>query len=192
MSENGEAMNQEWSIEKIVQTANEYAFQKPLVVNNLRAIIVEAMLSLTLSPDWRWCSQDWSGWDFEHSDGTKLEVKQSAARQTWSPPKRPQDRTFDIAPRTGYYEGSSWKTVTPRRFADVYVFGFHPLLGGDADHRDAAQWEFYTLAERQLPKDRRTLTLRMLRTMTGALKFSELRDSIELLRKTRTDDQKII
>jgi len=45
----------------------------------------------------------WSGWDFERiRDKSRLEVKQSAARQAWSVPRNLRTRgTFDIAARTG-------------------------------------------------------------------------------------------
>ena len=68
--------------EAIIATAPKYTFGKPLVSNNFRTIIVEAILHHVLEPDWRWCWQDWGPWDFEHTDGTRLEVKQSAAKQS--------------------------------------------------------------------------------------------------------------
>ena len=39
-----------------------------------------------------------------HREGSRLEIKQSAAQQTWSGARQLVTRgAFDIAPRTGYY-----------------------------------------------------------------------------------------
>src|ERR1700753_2114891 len=91
-------------ISEVQRIAAESAFGRPLIQNNLRAIVVEAMVDLAISTDWRWCSGDWAAWDFEHTDGTRLEVKQSAAQQTWSAPKVANAPRFDIAHRQGRYE----------------------------------------------------------------------------------------
>src|SRR6516225_4975694 len=76
--------------------------------------------SWKLGPTWRCCPGDWLGWDFEHQDGTRLEVKQSAARQTWAPPKRSSRPTFDIRTRSGFYLGSEWHPEVGRH-AHLYV-----------------------------------------------------------------------
>jgi hypothetical protein len=69
---------------QIALKAAQYAFGGPLVLNNLCSIGVETIVSCVLPSGWEWCAQDWAGYDFEHSDHTRLEVKQSAARQTWT------------------------------------------------------------------------------------------------------------
>jgi len=74
--------------EDIVARASSMAFGKPLIMNVLRAMIVETIVDSALSLDWKWCSTDYAGWDFEHSDLTRLEVKQSSALQSWKTPKR--------------------------------------------------------------------------------------------------------
>jgi hypothetical protein len=38
--------------------------------------------SVALGGDGPLVSADWSGWDLQHKDGARLEVKPSAARQT--------------------------------------------------------------------------------------------------------------
>ena len=105
------------STDEIAKCASDYAFGRPLVSNNFRVIIFEAILRTTLSVEWNWCSHDWGPWDFQHRDGARLEVKQSTARQSWktTQPARP---TFDIKPRTGHYDGTKWvKSIAPERFA---------------------------------------------------------------------------
>jgi hypothetical protein len=62
--------------EDIAARASSMAFGKPLIMNILRAMIVETIVDSALSLDRKWCSTDYAGWDFEHSDLTRLEVKQ--------------------------------------------------------------------------------------------------------------------
>ena len=85
-------------------------FDQPLIANQYRSAFIEAMIEPYLAPHgWRYVGDGWSGWDFEHQDGGRLELKQSAAEQTWSSPRHLRTRgIFDIAARTGYfYEGGS-------------------------------------------------------------------------------------
>jgi hypothetical protein len=58
-------------------------FDAPLIQNNLRGLYVETLVSCLLGPHWKLVSADWSAWDLAHEDGTRLEVKQAAAKQTW-------------------------------------------------------------------------------------------------------------
>jgi len=94
----------------VVAAAAKAAFGKPLVTNVYRSIIVDAMVAAALGEAWKWCSADYAGWDIESPTGTRLEVKQSAARQSWLPSSagyRPP--SFDIAERTGRWrDGSTW------------------------------------------------------------------------------------
>jgi hypothetical protein len=60
------------------------AFGQPLIVNVLRGLVAETIVAEALSLEWTWCSTDYSAWDFIRSDGKRLEVKQSAARQSWA------------------------------------------------------------------------------------------------------------
>jgi len=121
--------------------ASFMAYGKSLIENSYRGLVVEVIIGEALGPDWRHCSADWSGWDFEHATGCRLEVKQSAARQTWPAPKKPKLPSFDIGERTGYYKGADWIRQAGR-LAHVYVFAFHPLRDGSADHRDPGQWQW--------------------------------------------------
>ena len=72
---------------EVVAKAADAAFGKPLVTNVLRAQLVEAMIALVLVPEWHWCGADYAPCDFERADDLRLEVKQSAARQSWSTDK---------------------------------------------------------------------------------------------------------
>ena len=113
------------------------------------------MLAQVLEPEWRWCSADWASYDFENADGVGLEIKQSAALQSWHTPgaKTNQGR-FDIAERTGRYEGLEW-IAEPGRAAAIYVFAWHPVIDHDAaDHREPEQWQFFPVKASDLPRQK--------------------------------------
>jgi len=168
--------------EAVISAASHAAFGSPLVVNNLRAILVEAIVQSALGPQWKWCSTDYAGWDFEHEDGTRLEVKQSAARQSWSgKPKKPTAPRFDIAARTGYWEdGANW-IPRPGRNAHVYVFGFHPITNDTADHRDPTQWQFFVVKTIDLP-NAQSISLPSLRSLARCATAGELKDVADVAR----------
>ena len=137
----------------VSQRLVERVYNQPLIGNVERGQYVECMIELALSeirPPWT-LTDTWSAWDLVQRDtGTRIEVKQSAAVQTWTTDANatPTPR-FDIAPRTGYYpgDGDVWCAVDPpQRFADVYVLAWHNELDPDiADHRLPDQWEFYVV-----------------------------------------------
>jgi hypothetical protein len=133
-------------------------FDQAVMSNLTRPLYVERLVTHLLGQRWRFVGGEWGGWDIERDDAAKIEVKQSAARQTWSErPDRKGKQTlpiFDIRERSGYYAdgGTRW-VATPGRHADLYVFAWHP--GYDplesVDHRDPAQWQFYLLPASVLP-----------------------------------------
>ena len=142
-------------------------YDRPIINNTQRGDYVECMISFALeAAGWRLTSEDgwdWAAWDCEHpASGARLEIKQSAARQSWdgalARPRR--SPSFDIAPRQGYWprQGAPWVAGTGRP-ADIYVFAWHGEVGQHADHRDAAQWRFFVLAERALPARQKTIGL---------------------------------
>ena len=151
-------------------------FDRPLIMNVFRAYVVEAIFDEALSPAWSWCSIDYAGWDFENAEGVRLEVKQSAARQSWQSAK-PSRASFDIRARTGRYEGPNWISE-PGRNADIYVFAWHPVSDDTADHRDPMQWEFFVVPSRGLP-DAKSIGLSRLRTLASPLRFGELGNSVD-------------
>ena len=151
-------------------------FDRPLIMNVFRACVVEAIVDEALSPAWSWCSIDYAGWDFENAECVRLEVKQSAARQSWQSPK-PSRASFDIRARTGRYDGANW-ICEPGRNADIYVFAWHPVSDDTADHRDPMQWEFFVVPARELP-DAKSVGLSRLRTLASPLQFSELGDEVD-------------
>lgn len=76
-------------------------FGGPLISNIYRGLVAEVIVGAALDPEWQLCSGDWRGWDFEHPSGLRLEVKQSAARQTWTGTRKATTSIFDIRVRIG-------------------------------------------------------------------------------------------
>jgi hypothetical protein len=153
-------------------------FGKKLITNVYRGHVAEAIVAAALEPDWLWCSADYSSWDFERSDGVRLEVKQSAVLQTWStePPKRITG-SFDIAERQGYWEGPAW-VATPGRCAQVYVLAHHTIIDDTADHRDPSQWQFYVVRASELPVVKK-ISLGTLQRLAQPCGFAELRERVD-------------
>jgi hypothetical protein len=145
-------------------------FNQRLIQNQYRSAFVEAMIEPYLARSgWQYVGDNWSGWDFEHEFGARLELKQSAAWQTWDPvkqavlksPEKAGPGIFDIASRTGWFDaaGVVW-TKEAGRPAHVYIFAWHGLFGSAADHRNPDQWEFFILPAVALPAQK---TLRLSR-----------------------------
>ena len=126
-------------------------FGGPLIQNAWRGEWAERLVLAALGGGWRQVGGDWQSHDLERDDGLRVEVKQGAARQTWhtdgAPPSAP---AFDIASRTGYYEGEVWHPVPGRR-AHAYVFAWHPVTDATCDHTDPCQWVFYVVPASELP-----------------------------------------
>lgn len=135
--------------DEVIAAAASAIFGKPLVTNVYRSTIVEAIVAGALK-DWQWCSADYMSYDFIHVDGTRLEVKQSAMKQTWQTKGTPKP-SWDIAARTGFWEnGTDW-VERPGRNAEIYVLGLHSLIDETADHRDPSQWCFFVIPAHRLP-----------------------------------------
>ena len=168
---------------RIIERASQAIFGKPLVANNYRGLLVEAIVADALGSRWNWVSEDWAAWDFERSDGVRLEVKQSAALQSWhqSGLKQPNPR-FDCAARTGRWEGSRWHPET-QRFADTYIFAYHGEMNAElADHRIPDQWMFFVVSEASLPVQK-TIGLTKVRELASQAHHTNLRDVVEALIK---------
>lgn len=166
------------SIADIQTKVAEAAFGRPLITNVLRGHLVEAIVACALEPEWTWCSADYASWDFEHADGCRLEVKQSAARQSWATSDKPSSCSFDIAERKGRWNGATWIDEVGRA-AHLYILAHHPISDSSADHRDAEQWQFYVLRTNALPSTRR-LTLARARSLASPVSFTSLRKTVAI------------
>lgn len=157
-------------------------FDVPVIQNNLRGLYVEFMVAELLGDGWRHSGSDWAAFDLEHSGGTRVEVKQSAALQTWSAPaNRSRRRSFNIRTPKVEWVGS---VATPRsaRVASIYVFAWHDDDTAQADQRDAGQWKFYVVAARSLP-DQQTISLSALTKLAKPVGAGQLKPSVEAMLK---------
>lgn len=75
-------MNYAPTVADIQRKVADAAFGRPLITNVMRGQVVEAIVACALEPECRWCAADYSSWDFDRADGVRLEIKQSAARQS--------------------------------------------------------------------------------------------------------------
>ena len=136
------------------------------------------MIALVLEPVWTWCSADYASWDFERADGVRLEVKQSAYRQSWeSGPNVKVSPGFDVKARKGRWEGSTF-VPEPGRAAHMYILAYHDRRDDTADHRDPQQWEFFVLPSSIIPPVAR-IALGSVRRLTDSVAINELANRVE-------------
>ena len=165
----------------------ERVYNQPLISNVERGAYVECMVELALSesrPPWS-LTDTWAAWDLRQDEtGARIEVKQSAALQTWTaatPGNSPA--TFDIAPRTGYYEDGSggWVEPTaPSRFTDLYIMAWHSERNPRvADHRRSDQWQFFVVPEHSLRPGQKRISLNPLARLSPPVSFEELPEIVE-------------
>lgn len=163
----------------IVERLSRRLFDQKLIRNSIRGELVEEMVAMALEPHWALSADDWSAFDLQHrASGKRMQVKQSAACQSWhcesSPPAKPR---FSIANKTGRYEGLNW-VEEPGRNADLFVFGWHPLLPPEADHREADQWRFFVVPEHDLPSSA-SIGLAGLMRLAQPVSIRALPDAVE-------------
>lgn len=70
----------------------------------------------------------------------------------------------------------------PGRNADVYVFAWNAGTDETADQREPATWEFYVVAERDLPAQK-SIGLGPLQLLVSPCTFDELGAAVERVRK---------
>ncbi len=152
-----------------------------LVMNSFRGTLVEAMLAGVLEPKWRWCAADWASHDFENANGARLEVKQSAALQSWHDDGfAPNTGRFDIAPRKIRWEGAR-RIEEAGRFASIYIFAWHPVTDvKTADHREPDQWQFHTVASAALPPQK-TIARSRIANMCEAVAIGQVAAQIDAI-----------
>lgn len=160
----------------IISKAASTIFGKPLVTNVYRSVIVEAIISAALPAEWTWCSADYFEYDFVHADGTRLEVKQSAIKQTWQTAGTPRPQ-WDIAERKTLWVDNK-RIDAPGRNADIYVLGLHEVTDDTADHREPNQWRFYVVPTFKLPATSKTIGLGPVRRLANPVNYLGLADAV--------------
>ena len=150
-----------------------------LIENVWRGHYVESLIYFALCKQWK-LSDEWEVWDLRNDFGARLEVKQSAALQTWTAPGRASSPKFSIEPKTGYWTTDNEWIERPGRYADVYVFAWHPEADKSiADHRKAEQWKFYVVPENKLPIDQKTISLNPIKALSQEHSYLQLAAAID-------------
>lgn len=152
-----------------VQSLVTRPYQEAIMSNVYRSAYVETIVSVALAEDgWRRLGH-WDAWDLEHPSGCRLDVRQAAAAQIGNHRRRKSQPQFVIKART-------------RRQAHIYVFAWHPTPDDTADHRNPSEWEFYVVAEPELP-DLKSIGLGPLRRMTEPCSVHDLRATVDSTRE---------
>lgn len=180
--------------DQIISNLVQDLFDLPIMGNLFRPHYVERMVIIGLGDGFKLVSTDWAGWDIESDEGFRIEIKQSAARQTWTDRPSLAGKTtsgsFDIAPRTGYWsEGGSKWIVKPGRHAHIYIFAWHPIANIEiADHRDPAQWRFFVVPSNQLPPRQKTISRTVVEKRWASVSFERLRqETLQQIRRLPRD-----
>jgi hypothetical protein len=165
---------------EIIKRLTERLYGSPIIRNDARGELVEEIIGLALEPDWQLCGGDWASCDLIQTvQKLRMQVKQSAARQTWhKDDARPARPCFSIKEKAGRWDdGDKWVGERGRN-AEIFVFAWHPVRDSSADHRDPRQWEFFVVRERDLPPQS-SISLSRIRQMTDSVMFNELATKVK-------------
>ena len=157
-------------------------FSDKLVENRWRGDLVEELVRIALELDaWTLCSADWTSWDLKHEEfGLKIQVKQTARRQTWG--LSPTANRYAIKPVKGFYEGAIWKALAePVRVAEIYVFAHHPIEDSTADHWVSGQWLFYVVSEANLPAGKQSISIQDVSRLATPVHIDGLANAVRQL-----------
>lgn len=145
-------------------------FDAPIMQNTLRGLWVEVLVSEILGPDWKHSGNDWAAWDIERRDGLRIEVKQSAADQSWGPST--SSPRFSITAPKGYYREDKTYVLNPsgKRLADIYIFAWHE---GD-DQRIWSEWQFFVVKSDRLPNQQKSIGLTAIQKLSTPVSYADL------------------
>lgn len=152
--------------------------------NSERGRYVEVAVAHLLGAPWR-LSAPWRGYDLVHPDGTLIEVRQTARRQSWTLPgnKPPKQVRFRIAPRLGVFDGvldaPPRADAQPVRAAHLYVLAYHHQFERPVDHRDLDAWRFWALPTAMLPPHAKSMAISTLQRHARPVSAWEIAEEVE-------------
>jgi hypothetical protein len=93
----------------LIERLTHRLFGSAIIQNDVRGEWLEEIVAMALEPEWRLCGGDSAACDLVQADGgLRIQVKQSAARQSWHTEGSPSPKpTFSIASKTGRYDGAA-------------------------------------------------------------------------------------
>lgn len=149
-------------------------YKQPVMNNVHRSEYVEALVALALRDSGWTRKAPWDAWHFENESGVRLKLKHSAAAQSWGSGKIRSAPRFDIAPVNQYWDEEGGRYVDhDGRPAEIYVFAWHGARRETADQGDPSSWEFYVVAERDLP-EQKSIALVAIQSLTSACDIGSL------------------
>lgn len=166
----------------VIHRLTERLYGHPIIRNDLRGELVEEIVAAALEPEWRLCSNDWASCDLVHStQDIRIQVKQSAARQTWHKDFVSLSKpSYSIKEKTGRWKnGDSW-VAEPSRNAEIFIFAWHSDTSAAADHREPQQWQFFVIAEQELPSQS-SIALSRIRRLAQPVQFGQLATRVQSL-----------
>jgi hypothetical protein len=127
---------------------------------------------------------EWDHVDVEFH-GYSIEVKASAYLQSWYQ-KAPSKITFDIAPRSWWWDRQSnevEKLPSPKRLADIYVFCvFNATERDRADPQDTSQWDFFVVSTSRMNNllgGQKKASLTTISSIATRVSYDELKGAVE-------------
>ncbi len=157
-----------------------------LISNVTRGRFAEFIVGTAIGLKFKQPRDEWATYDLITDDGIKIEVKSAAYIQSWNQ-KKYSVISFSIKPAKYWDSETNMHKGEPQRHADVYLFCL--LKHKDQktiDPLNMAQWEFYLLPTSELNEYKRSqssITLTSLQKLTDAISYSQLKESIDSLKK---------
>jgi hypothetical protein len=169
-------------MESMLHRLFDRLYGRPLIRNVLRGELVEQIILDALGEEWL-AADDYASWDIAHRElPVTIQVKQSAARQSWSvESSRPSVPTFRIDERYGYSEARQRWDEPRQRHASIYIFAWHAAIDHMADHREASQWQFHVIAADRLPSQN-SIGLKAIAALAPPASADDLRLIVEGLK----------
>lgn len=166
--------------ETLIARLTERLYGGAVIRNDVRGELVEEMIAAALAPDWEHCGGDWGACDLHHpATAWRMQVKQSAARQTWSSSDAAFRPRFSIVHKQGRWEGARWIAEAGRN-AELFVFAWHDVSGAQCDHADPAQWLFHVVPEPKLPPQK-SVSLAAVRRLAKPVSIDGLAEAVVAL-----------
>lgn len=144
-------------------------YERPVMSNTHRAEFVEALVALALRDSGWTPKAPGEAWHFEKESGVRLKLRHSVAEQSWGNGEIQSSSRFNITPGSVESRG---------RLVPIYVFAWHGDTGESADQGDPRSWEFYVVAEPNLPEEK-TIALEALKGLASQCGIEGLAAAVE-------------
>lgn len=146
---------------RILKLLEQHIYEIKILNNTHRGDVVEMMVLAALGDEWRYVGLGWHPWDLQKGtrhNRVRIQVKQSAAVQLWSPAKT-RKRVVSLG----------WKRKPPNYFkrdhpnepieaegwfCEVFVVGIHDgTKKSEIDQVDPRQWTFLVIPTQELARE---------------------------------------